>query len=184
MKKLLLSVAMMAAGGVALVGGTSAFAASTCQIGYTGPDSRNLCTQTTTQSCVVTDNNQVTIDGTNVQLSSSGGATSGDNTSGGTAQSGSATNSNGTTINVTVTNPSMCTVTRSVPATPSTPSTTTKTVKSASKPVTAPKKATAAALPNTSDGSPLPALVGLIGALGLVGVAAKAGVTIYGRAKS
>lgn len=188
MKKLLLSVAMAAVGVMSLAAGTSAYA-DTCQVGYTGPDSRNICTSTTTQSCVVTNDNTVDVDGTNVQLSSSGSATSGGNTSGGTAQSGSATNTNGTTINVTVTNPGSCTVTRSVPATPSAPSSPgtgagKQTQLTANKPVVAPKKATANVLPNTSNGSQLPALLGLIGALGLTGLAVRGGVAVYSRVKS
>jgi len=166
--------------GMASVGtGATARAASTCQVGYTGPNSHNQCVQTTQQACTVSNKNTVTIDDTNIQLSSSGDANSAGNGNGGNAQSGSATNSNGTAINVTVNNAGMCSVTRTVPATTTKTTPTKSTGKAA-----APQKPTAKVLPNTSSGSPLPIVAGSIVALAIAAVLARLGVLAYGRIKS
>jgi hypothetical protein len=91
-------------------------AAGTCANGYTGPDSHNLCTSTTTYECTAKNENTFTIVNDNTQVSVSGDATSGDNTGSGGALTGSATNSNGVTFNVTVKN-AVCSATATVPAT-------------------------------------------------------------------
>ncbi len=93
-------------------------AADTCEIGYTGPNSENLCVSEQEYTCTVTNENEVTIDQTNQQITVSGDANNTDNTNGGGAQSGSATNENNVTFNVTVENDEVCTVVATVPATP------------------------------------------------------------------
>lgn len=93
-------------------------AADTCEIGYTGPNSENLCVSEQEYTCTVTNENEVTIDQTNQQITVSGDANNTDNTNGGGSQSGSATNENNVTFNVTVENDEVCTVLATVPATP------------------------------------------------------------------
>lgn len=123
MKKLQQTLVSLAAvmGSLAIVPTVSA--AGTCQNGYTGPDSSNLCTSTTTYTCHVNNDNKAVIDNTNTQISLSGDGTTSGNTTGGNTQTGSATNSNGVTFNVSVKNGDICTTTATVPATPETPST-------------------------------------------------------------
>lgn len=87
---------------------TPAMAASAtkCDIGFTGPDSHNMCTSVTKYTCQVTNTNTVTITNDNNQEVASGAVTTSGNTSGGQAVSGTVTNTNGTTFQVTVTNSS------------------------------------------------------------------------------
>lgn len=80
------------------------FAVATCDIGFTGPDSQNICTSTETYQCAVTNTNTVEITNTNNQVVASGSVTTNSNTSGGSSTSGSVTNANGTTFSVTITN--------------------------------------------------------------------------------
>jgi hypothetical protein len=159
-----------------------ASAASTCQNGYTGPDSNNLCTSTTTYMCTVDNNNVATINNENQQVSLSGNASSGGNTTGGGAMSGSATNTNGTTFNVSVTNQGVCTATATVPATttPETPSTpVTPGRGSIAQPVVTPtNKVTPKNLANTSGNNMLAvatsAVAGLAATIGLARLAVMA----------
>lgn len=99
-------------------------AASTCEIGYTGPDSQNMCTSVETYRCSVTNENSVTITNTNNQTVASGSVAVSGNGSGGSSTSGSVTNTSGTTFRVTITNsapnsnePGVCTASVVVPAT-------------------------------------------------------------------
>lgn len=100
----------------------------TCDIGYTGPDSSNVCTSTTTYKCTVTNKNEVEIKNDNDQVVGSGSVSVSDNTQGGSAGSGEVANVNGGTFSVVITNPApsteqpgVCTATSKVPATPVTP---------------------------------------------------------------
>lgn len=102
---------------------TPSYAAVTCDVGYTGPDSQNMCTSTETYKCTVTNTNTVEITNKNSQVVASGSVTVSGNGSGGSAASGSVTNTNGTTFSVTITNadpqaeePGVCTATVRVPA--------------------------------------------------------------------
>ncbi len=102
---------------------TPSYAAVTCDVGYTGPDSQNMCTSTETYQCTVTNTNTVEITNTNSQVVASGSVTVSGNGSGGSSASGSVTNTNGTTFSVTITNanpeeeePGVCTATVRVPA--------------------------------------------------------------------
>ena len=123
MKKLSFLLATFSLAVATLTGGATAFAGSTCDIGFTGPDSKNICTATTTYTCKVTNNNKIDFYNENEQVAASGDATVSGNTSGGTAMTGTATNSNGTTFNATVTNGDVCTavVTKPANVTPETP---------------------------------------------------------------
>lgn len=101
-------------------------AADSCGVGFTGPNSDNVCTKTETYECSVNEDNTVTVDNGNTQISVTGDANDNDNTEGGGSLSGSATNSNGTTFDITVTNRNVCTLVTSVPATPTPTPTPTK----------------------------------------------------------
>lgn len=181
-------------------GGASAFATTgTCQIGYTGPDSNNQCTLTSTYTCTVKNNNDFDIKNSNDQLAGSGSVTSTGNTSTGSVSTGSATNSNGTTINVSVQN-NACTVVKTVPATPPTTTPVTVTPSQGGKgatiaPVPAPAAATTtttpaaggkgsiAVLPDTSSDSLLPKVVGAIALTGIAAGASRLVVFAYNRIK-
>ena len=157
----------------------AASAASTCQNGYTGPDSNNICTSTTTYACTQTSENTVTIANDGTQIAVSGDASSGGNGAGGGAQTGSATNSNGVTFTVSVTNQGLCTATATVPATP-TPTPTTPVKES----VTPPKTTKPPVLANTSGNTVLGYAIGAIVALGAVAGIARVVTLSYSRLKS
>lgn len=168
----------------------SAFAAGTlgtCGIGFTGPDSSNICTSVTKYNCTVNSDNLVTVTNQNIQFSVSGNAGSIGNTGSGSASTGSATNANGTTFNATVTGPSTCSVVATVPAT-TTPVSSVKTppaVGGAVQAVPAPAgKGAVAVLPNTSSDSTLAVVAGLISILGVGAVISRLVVMSYGRIKS
>jgi len=95
----------------------------TCEVGFTGPDSQNMCTSTTSYSCEVTNTNTVTITNQTTQEATSGTVTVSGNTTGGSGSSGTVTNDSGTTFSVVITNPSpqseepgVCTAALVVPA--------------------------------------------------------------------
>lgn len=94
-----------------------AAAEGTCQIGYTGPNSDNMCTSKQQYTCTIVNNNNVSIDNQNLQVAVTGSATNSTDTNSGDARTGSATNSNNVTFNATVTNTGVCTAVASVPAT-------------------------------------------------------------------
>ena len=149
---------------------TTASAEGSCQIGYTGPNSDNLCVSTTTYECTINNNNTVTVINDNTQVSLSGDANNEGNDEGSSVQTGSATNNNNVTFDVTVTNGEDCTVVATVPVTTTptpTPVTTTPTVKQA---VPAPAKSAAPVLANTFGDSTTGFVAGLLSvtALGLV----------------
>lgn len=156
---------------VPLAASVPASAASTCDVGFTGPDSQNLCTSVETFECTVRNENIITINNTNTQTGVSGQALSNGNTTSGGATSGTVTNTNGTTFAVTIVNnteegseePAICTAAVIVPATV-TPETVT--------PVT---PATPKALPVTS-GDPTLAIIAAI--TGVVGIAALVSVIV------
>ena len=107
---------------VPIVASVPASAVATCDIGYTGPDSNNLCTSVETYKCTVTNTNTVEIKNTTDQVVASGQVSTSGNTTGGNATSGSVTNTSGTTFSVTITNsapesPGVCMATVTVPAT-------------------------------------------------------------------
>lgn len=105
--------------------GSSVMAEQKCDVGFTGPDSNNMCVSQTTYKCTVANNNDVTITNENNQTVASGSVGNTGNTTGGSATSGTVSNSNGSTFNVTITNQAdkICTATLVVPATttPETP---------------------------------------------------------------
>jgi len=103
---------------------TPSYAAVTCDVGFTGPDSNNMCTSVERYQCTVTNTNTVEITNTNNQVVASGSVAVSGNGSGGSSTSGSVTNTNGTTFSVSITNsnpeaeePGVCTASVRVPAT-------------------------------------------------------------------
>jgi len=123
MKKLLKVLAVAIFAFTPFIISSSASAQPVCQIGYTGPDSQNLCKSETKYKCSVTNVNDVKIVNENDQEVASGTVGNSGNTQGGNATSGSVTNSNGATFAVTITNPTTCVAVAVVPATeePETP---------------------------------------------------------------
>lgn len=192
MKKVWQTVAVAVVALIPLATSDSALAAEkgTCRVGFTGPDSSNLCTSTKTYACMVTNNNTVEVTNENVQIAVSGSAGSSGNTSGGGATSGSATNSNGVTFNATVDNAGVCSVMATVPATmppapapkPAAPQPSGKGA--TTQPVAAPEKAAPTVLPHTSADELLPYLSYLVAGLAGAAVLVKAGTVLYSRSKS
>lgn len=95
---------------------------STCEIGYTGPNSENMCTISYKCSVDVENSNSVKITDSTGQEAASGNVSNSGNNSGGNSTSGTVTNTNGTVFNVTIINaseeaPETCTASRTVPAT-------------------------------------------------------------------
>lgn len=182
-------VALFAIGG-SLAMSPGVGAAATCQNGFTGPDSNNLCTSTTTYQCTQTNGNTVTIANDGTQVAVSGNASTGGNGSGGGAQSGSATNTNGVTYNVAVTNQGVCTATATVPASvPVTPVAPTKKntpvkEKVATPKVAAPKIDTPPVLAHTSGNSMHEYVAGAIALLVVTAGVARVATLLYSYRKS
>lgn len=179
MKRLYQLVAM--AGIIALMplaGSVPAHAAATCDVGFTGPNSQNMCMSIETYQCAVTNENIVTISNANNQTVASGQVTVSGNGSAGGASSGSVTNQNGTTFSVTITNaaaddePGVCTATVMVPA-----RTVVETVQPTvtTTPTTAPR-----ALPVTS-GNVAGAIIGVTAALLALATAGGVSIVAYRR---
>lgn len=179
---------MLAAVGVALLvpfmAATPSYAAVTCDVGYTGPDSQNMCTSTETYRCTVTNTNTVEITNTNSQVVASGSVNVSGNGSGGSATSGSVTNTNGTTFSVTITNSTpqnpdagVCTATVRVPAKE------TPEVVQPTKPVEATGAGAVRVLPVTS-GDPTLSLLGVAAIVAtVVALLAVTAVIAYRRAR-
>lgn len=177
MKRLVKLMAMALALLPLLVGASASAQQATCDVGFTGPDSQNMCTSTTTYRCTVNNTNTVTITNDNNQTVASGTVTTSGNTTGGTSTSGTVTNSNGTTFSVTITNPvpdtdngtcvAKVTVPATTPVTPVTPAS------------TGGGGGGAVVLPNTSTGSPLEMVAWVAGATALVAALSVGGVIAY-----
>lgn len=176
MKRLyqLLAVAVVAIL-VPIATSATARAAFTCGVGFTGPNSQNICTSVETYQCTVNNQNTVTITNSNNQTVASGSVSVSGNGSGGSSTSGSVTNTNGTTFSVTITNsnpeseePGVCTATVTVPAT-ETPETVQPT-----------KSTTPKELPVTS-GDPTLGLVGIAAGIAAFIAGVATAVTIYRR---
>ncbi len=179
MKKLSQILAMAAIFLAPLVVGNTAFAASTCQVGYTGPDSSNLCTSVTAYTCTATNDNTIAIVTENGQTATSGSVDLTNNNSGGSAGTGNATNNNNVSFNVTVTN-KVCSVVATIPATvtPVTPEEPKPVV------IVAPSNVTPKALPYTS-GNSMSENLGIIAAtLGIGAVSICLAVLAYRRQQS
>lgn len=102
MKKLLQILAMTLI--VLAPFGAGTVSAQECTISDTGPDSKNECIIKDEHECTVINDNEIKIDGKNMQFSKSGDAEVEDNTNAGSAITGTATNSNNQTFRVTITN--------------------------------------------------------------------------------
>ena len=168
-----------------------ASAASTCQIGYTGPNSNNQCVSMTTYECTVVNDNDVKIINQNDQSAVSGTVVTGGNTQSGGSVSGTVSNTNGTSFNVSITNTGAsktCTAVATVPATPETPvAPTTPTTPGTTVTPVQPQNgngATVAALPHTSGNVFEPVILAMLGILGFGAAASYAGVRVYRRIKS
>jgi len=154
-----------------------AFAVSTCGVGFTGPDSQNMCTSVETYSCSVTDTNTVDITNSTEQSVFSGAVSASGNTSGGSSTSGSVTNTDGTTFSVTIINATgenqtegTCTAAVVVPAV-ETPETVQPTSATATPVQT---------LPITSGDSPL-IIVAIIAGVAVIGAALTVGAALLYR---
>lgn len=192
MKKLSFLLATLSVVGVAGLSGGSAQAltgAATCAIGFTGPDSHNICTSETTYQCQLKDKNTIVFLNNNEQVAVSGNATTSDNTSGGSAITGTSTNSNNVTYTGTVTNGDVCTAVVTTPATVTPAETQPVTpvpAPAVSQPaaVAAPGKgavASPAVLPNTSGSSPLVTTLAITGSAGALLFVTRLAVLAYGR---
>lgn len=188
MKKLLKVLAVAIFAVTPFIISSSASAQSVCEIGYTGPDSKNLCTSITDYTCKVTNTNNVDIRNENDQSVASGTVSNSGNTQGGKSTSGSVTNSNGTTFSVTITNPGtegVCVAKAVVPAQPVTPG-----ANPAPAPSPTPVQPTAtgagqvAALPNTSDNFAQTVLIVVAALLAAVATLGVGGVALYRYYKS
>jgi hypothetical protein len=184
MKKLSLLGAVLAVMLVSLTFGNTSYAAGgTCAIGFTGPNSDNVCVSTNTFTCQVKNNNVIVLDNNNNQVATTGSATSGSSTSGGSSTTGSATNANGVTFKTTLTNGEACSVAATTP--PITPVVTPPTVQ-----VTTPQGAggagavTPTALANTATTSPVMVIAELLGLVGAGVIASRLAVAAYGHFKA
>lgn len=189
MKRLLQILAVAVIAVTTFATSSNALATGTCAIGYTGPDSNNICTSETAYSCTVSTDNKIASISDGTQVSLTGNAIIGDNTNAGSARTGSVTNSNNTTLNATVTNAGICSVVATVPGTvtPTVPATVTYTSTPAvtTTPVVAAPKGMGAAssLPNTSGDQTIVYAAGLAGILGIVAVVSRLAVATYSRLK-
>ncbi len=184
MKKLSQTLAMAAIVVAPLVASSTAFATSTCPIGYTGPDSSNICTSEIKYTCIVNNETNIATVTNNDQTAISGGVQLTENSGAGSGSSGSATNSNNVTFNVTVTNNTddkeICAVVATIPATPVTP----VTPVSGGGQVTAPVKKSPTALPVTSGDATSNYLAFFAAALGIGAVVSYLATMIYRRQQS
>jgi hypothetical protein len=185
MKKLLKFVAVAVFAFMPLVISSSASAVAMCEIGYTGPDSQNLCRSTTQYDCTVTNINEVKIVNSNNQEVASGLVSSSGNGQSGNSTSGSVTNSNGSTFSVTITNPGIegtCVATAVVPAT-ETPETTVTPTANPVQP-TANGGGSVAALPKTDSGFASTALLIVVSSLAAIAALGVGGIALYRYYKS
>lgn len=164
---------------VPLAVGGAASAVATCDVGFTGPNSQNMCTSVQTYQCTVTNTNTVTITNSTNQTVYSGAVVNSGNTIGGGSTSGTATNSSGTTFSVNINNGALdtqgtCTATVVVPAT-DTPTTVTPTTTS-----TTPSGGGAIqSLPVTSQQSPLDTIAIIAGATVVAATLTAGGALAY-----
>ena len=188
MKKLPFLLATLSIVGVAGLSGSSAHAltgTATCAVGFTGPDSKNICTSETKYSCNLKEDNTIVFLNNNEQVAVSGHATTSSNTSGGSSTTGSATNENGVTYTGTVTNGDVCTAAVTMPATvtPAETQPVTPVVAPAASQPAAGKGAVGgpAALPNTAAESPILTTLAVTGGAGMLLLLARLAVLAYGQ---
>lgn len=139
--------------------------AATCEVGFTGPNSDNLCVSEATYTCKINSDNYITVVNNNKQTVASGSATVGGNGDGGSAQSGSVTNENGVTFDFSITNPgegeegSVCRIlAATVPSTPEAP-----VVEPPKETVPAPEKKAAPVLARTAADSTVAIVATVLG---------------------
>lgn len=139
--------------------------AATCQVGFTGPDTNNLCVSEDKYTCEIDNNNNIVVTNSNDQKVASGNATTGGNGDGGAAQSGSVTNDNNVTFDFTIKNApegeeeSICRIVMaSTPVTPEQP-----VVEVSKEVVPAPEKKAAPVLAKTSANSTIAIVASVLG---------------------
>jgi len=183
MKKLLKVLAVAIFALTPFVISSSASAQAVCEIGYTGPDSQNLCRSITKYACSVTNTNVVSIRNDNNQVVASGTVGTSGNGQGGTSTSGSVTNTNGTTFAVTITNTGIdetCVATAVVPATqPPAPTPPTNP-----NPVQPTARGQVSALPKTSGSAAQSVLFITVGSLAAIAVLGVGSIALYRYYKS
>ena len=158
---------------------TPAAAAFECEVGFTGPNSENMCVSEQEYTCDIENETTIRINDSTEQEAATGTADVSGNTSGGDAVSGSASNSSGTTYNFTVTNngeTNVCLANKVVPAT-ETPETPEEPEPGKGETVQPTQTATPTALPVTS-GDTAPAIF-LFGGLAVLGALAFAYRRLY-----
>jgi hypothetical protein len=187
MKKLLKVLVVAVFALVPLIVSSSASAQAMCEIGYTGPDSNNMCTSVTKYTCSLTNTNDVKIVNLSNQEVTSGTVINSGNSQTGGSTSGSVSNENGTTFSVVITNPgtlgtceAKAVVPATEPATPVTPTTTTNTT---------PVQPTAtgsgvASLPKTDSNFSSTALIMVVGSMAAIATLGVSGIALYRYYKS
>lgn len=184
MKKLSFLVATLSILFASALGGGVALADSTCDIGFTGPDSNNICTSTTTFTCEVDNENTIVFKNDNDQVVASGEATNSSSTSGGSSTTGSATNENGTTFTGTVTNDNVCVAVVTKPAVVTPAAVTPPAIQPVTPSGAGRGAAVPAVLPETANESPLVSALILAGIVGASVATARLAVRAYDRFKS
>lgn len=170
---------------VPLVASGAASAVSTCDIGYTGPDSNNMCTSIEKYQCSVTNTNAVDIKNSTNQSVYSGSVTVGSNTTGGSTTSGTATNNTGTTFSIIINNGAVdtlgtCTAAVVVPAS-NTPETVTPPATTTTSTQPSGGSGAIRSLPITSEESPLGAIAIVAGSTLVTAVLSAVGASLYRR---
>ena len=148
---------------------TASATGSTCPIGYTGPDSSNVCVSNAEYKCTVSNDNKVDIDNQNAQGSLSGDA------NGDATQTGTATNKSGAKFNFTVTNGNECIAVQVVSPT--------KPGAGAGAPVTPPANITPTELANTGSDNTATVILAAMSATALAAFAVRAMLPYYKRSR-
>jgi len=175
--------------GVAMFSG-SASAQADCTITGTGPGSNNECTNNQVKTCVVKNNNVISVDGDSSQEATSGVSVATDNTNGGDSESGDASNNNEVNFTGTVVN-GLC-VSAAVTPTPGqgggtseqTPAAVVKPKASAPKTTVPRTSVKPALLPATSGASPVVMAMVAVAGVSSIAAVSKLGLLAYGRIKS
>jgi hypothetical protein len=187
MKKLSKVLAVAVFAFMPFIVSSSSSATGVCNVGYTGPDSQNLCRSETKYACSVNNNNDVKIVNSNNQEVASGNVSNSNNQLGGDSTSGSVTNNSGTTFAITIKNPGFegtCAAQAVVPATeqenPVTP--VTPTISAVQPTVSGGDSSGAggvAVLPETNSDFILTALIVIVSSLAATAALGIGGVALY-----
>jgi len=176
MKKVVQLVAALSFGLAVLTTGVSAQTAQCYITGTTGPGSNNTCTNSESLSCQVLNNNIISINNNNVEVSTSGNSDASNNTSVSYVVTGPATNNNSSAVSGTIVNGGC------VPTTVATPGMGGSTPAPVTAAAAAPE--TVKALPKTSSASPIAYISALIALLGAAVIASRLSVLAYSKRKN